>query len=107
MVRSEKRFDWARWILIVLSAVMVIYGWWHWGQWQRAGAAGAAYAARITCSCRYIGGRDAKSCASDISEDAWLAFVNDLPEEKAVQASVPLLGSARAAFRPGYGCVME
>lgn len=107
MVRGEKQLDWARWVLIVLSGAMVAYGAWHWGEWRRAGAAGAAYAARITCSCRYVGGRDAKSCARDIREDAWLAFVSDLPEEKAVQASVPLLGSARAVFRPDYGCLME
>ena len=107
MVRSEGKVDWARWILIAMLSAFALYATWKWSQWQRAGATGAAYAARITCSCRYIGGRDAKSCAHDIRDDAWMASVTEVPEEKAVRASVPLLGSARAVFRPGYGCVME
>ena len=107
MVLTSGNVGLARWILIALLAALAVYAWWNWGTWQRAGATGAAYAARITCSCRYIGGRDAKSCANDIRDDAWMASVSEVPEEKAVHASVPLLGSARAVFRPGYGCVME
>lgn len=107
MVRTGGRVDWARWVLIALLAAFALYAAWKWGEWQRAGAAGAAYAVRITCSCRYIGGRDAESCARDISDDAGLAFVTELPEEKAIRASVPLLGSARAVFRPGFGCLMD
>ncbi|MCH4152645.1 MAG: hypothetical protein LKF30_11975 [Sphingobium sp.] len=107
MVRSEKKNDWARWLLGALLIGLLAYGWWHWSDWRRAGETGASYAARLTCSCRYIGGRDAKSCARDIRDDAWMASVNEEPEEKAVRASVPLLGSARAVFRPGYGCLIE
>ena len=99
--------DWAKWILGAMLCLLALFGWWKWADWQSAGAAGAAYAARITCSCRYIGGRDAKSCTRDIREDAWAVSVQDEPEEKAVRASVPLLGSARAVYRPGYGCMME
>lgn len=107
MVRTEGRVDWARWALIAMLGAFALYGAWKWSEWQRAGETGAAYAARITCSCRYIGGRDAKSCARDILDDAGLAFVAEEPEQKAVRASIPLLGSARAVFRPGYGCVLD
>lgn len=107
MVRTGGKVDWARWILIVLLVASALYAAWKWGEWQRAGATGAAYAARITCSCRYIGGRDAKSCARDVRDDAWMASISEETEQKAVRASVPLLGSARAVFRPGYGCVMD
>ena len=107
MVRTGGRVDWVRWVFIAPLVAFALYAVWKWGEWQRAGATGAAYAARITCSCRYIGGRDAESCARDIRDDAGLALVTDLPEEKAVRASIPLLGSARARFRPGYGCLVE
>lgn len=104
---TSGRVDWARWLLVALLLGFVGYGAWHWSEWRRAGETGAAYAARITCSCRYVGGRDAKSCAQDVRDDAWMASVNDMPEEKAVRASVPLLGSARAVFRPGFGCLLD
>lgn len=104
---TDGRVDWARWVLVALLLGFVAYGAWHWAEWRRAGETGAAYAARITCSCRYVGGRDAKSCAQDIRADAWMASVRDMPEEKAVRASVPLLGSVRAVFRPRYGCLLE
>lgn len=107
MLHTEMKIDWARGLLVALLLGFLGYGAWHWSAWQRAGETGAAYAARITCSCRYVGGRDAKSCAQDISADAWMASVSEVPEEKAVRASVPLLGSARAVFRPGFGCLLE
>lgn len=107
MVRTGGKVDWARWVLIAMLAAFALYAAWKWGEWQRAGETGAAYAARITCSCRYIGGRDGASCARDVRDDAWMASVSEEPEQKAVRASVPLLGSARAVFRPGYGCLLE
>ena len=107
MVRTGDKVDWARLILIATLLALAAYAAWKWSAWQRAGLAGAAYAARIVCSCRYIGGRDAESCARDIRDDARLAFVTELPQERAVRASIPLLGSAKARFRPDFGCVME
>jgi hypothetical protein len=36
-----------------------------------------------------------------------LVSLTDLPDERAVQASVPLLASRTARFKPGWGCLLD
>ncbi len=93
--------------LLVALGAGLLYAAWKWQDWRAAGEAGAAYAARITCSCRYVEGRSAQSCARDIAEDASLVSITEKPEEKVIVGSVPLLGRASARYKPGYGCLME
>lgn len=97
----------AKWTLLILVAAAVLYAMWKWQDWRAAGAAGSAYAARITCSCRYVEGRSTKSCRDDIAEDARLVSVTEDDAERRITARIPLLGRASAQFRPGYGCLME
>lgn len=92
---------------LLLVVGLVFFALWKWPQWRAAGEAGAAYAARITCSCRFVQGRSAESCARDIEEDAGMVSIAEKPGEKAIVGSVPLLGRATARFKPGYGCLME
>jgi hypothetical protein len=96
-----------KWSVLLLIGAFALFALWKWPQWRAAGEAGSAYAARITCSCRYVDGRSAESCARDIEEDAGLVSITEKPEEKAITGSVPLLGRATARFRAGYGCLME
>jgi hypothetical protein len=91
-------------LLLVATVAFAIWRWPHWRAW---GEAGSAYAARITCSCRYVEGRDPESCAREIKEDAALVSVTSVPEEKAIVGTVPLLGKAKAIYKAGYGCLMQ
>lgn len=105
--RRHNRLKLAKWAAVALLMLIVALMLWKWRDWQASAQVGAAYAARLTCSCRYVGGRSAESCAGDIRQDTGLVRVTERPEEKRVIASVPLLGHAEARFRPGYGCLMQ
>lgn len=93
--------------LAVLGACAVAGIIWKWHDWRAAAQAGSAYAARITCSCRYVEGRSAESCAMDVADDAGLVSISEVPEEKAITGSVPLMARRTARYKPGYGCLME
>lgn len=80
---------------------------WKWIDWRAQARAGSAYAARIVCSCRYVQGRPLDSCRQDVAIDAGAVSLTDQPEEKRVTGSVPLMASASARWKPGYGCLME
>ncbi|MGD9810942.1 MAG: hypothetical protein AB7U35_06350 [Sphingobium sp.] len=97
----------AKLTLLAVLVALLAYVAWNWSAWRAAGAASSAYAARITCSCRYVDGRSAGSCKEDVSEFGGLATISEDAGEKAITASIPLLGRAKARFRPGYGCLME
>ncbi len=66
---------------------------------------GVAYGAHIACSCRYIAGRDMKSCQSDMEPGTEMVTLTDDPAHKRVTASVPLLASAVAERRGKFGCL--
>ena len=68
---------------------------------------GTAYGARTACSCRYIAGRDLGDCEKDFEPGMELVFLSEDEEEKSVTARVPLLASATARYREGFGCVLD
>lgn len=68
---------------------------------------GASYAARVGCSCRYIGGRSIGDCAKDKVPGMELVRLSDDPASKSVTATFPLVASQTATYREGYGCVLE
>lgn len=68
---------------------------------------GASYAARVACSCRYIGGRSIGDCAKDKVGGMELVRPSDDPKSKSVTATFPLVASQTATYREGYGCVLE
>ncbi len=68
---------------------------------------GSAYGARLACSCRYVEGRAMGSCADDKEPGMALVRLEDVPEERAVRASVPLFASRTARFKPGWGCLLD
>jgi hypothetical protein len=67
---------------------------------------GASYSAHVVCSCRYIAGRDMKSCLRDLEPGTEIVSLSDDPEHKRVHASVPALASAVAERRDKYGCIV-
>lgn len=69
--------------------------------------AGTAYGARVACSCRFVAGRSMEDCAKDKLAGMALIRLSADEEAKSVTASVPLVASATARRRPGYGCVLD
>jgi hypothetical protein len=100
----RRRWPWVALALVVLLAI----GWWY----VRDGvtgnaAAGTAYAARVGCSCRYVAGRSLEDCAKDKLAGMEMIRLSEIPEDKSVTASVPLIVSETARYREGFGCVLE
>jgi hypothetical protein len=93
--------------MLVVLALCVALVVWKWQDWRATAHAGSAYAARITCSCRYIAGRSAASCAQDIVADASMVRITEDANARRISGHVPLLGSASARFTQGFGCLME
>jgi hypothetical protein len=66
---------------------------------------GTAYAAHVNCSCRYIEGRNMKSCGTDAEAGMAFVSVSDDPEHQRVTASVPFLAKSVAERRGDFGCI--
>ena len=92
-------------VAVILLAT-IGYAVWQFPTWQALAETGAAYGARIGCSCRYVQGRDIGSCPTDFEPGMEIVSIEDLPEERAVRASVPLLASRTAQFEGASGCVL-
>lgn len=91
-------------VLLVLAAV--------WGGVKFTGTGKQAeiatgYVAHVVCSCRYVGGRDMASCATDFEPGMEIVEVEDDPERRRVTASVPLLANRTAVFDPEHGCALD
>ncbi len=71
------------------------------------GEAGTGYAAKTSCSCRYVAGRDLDSCYSDFMPGMWPIWLSDDDEAQSVTARIPLIASNAAEYREGFGCVLE
>lgn len=71
------------------------------------GEAGTGYAARATCGCRHIGGRDMASCKQDLPANMWAVWLSEDEAAQSVTARVPLIASQTATMREGYGCVLD
>jgi len=101
---SSRRGHWVALIVLLIAAGLV------WA--YRAPAFGyahtaTAYSARVACSCRFVAGREMKSCAADKLAGMELVTLVDDKEAKSVTARFPLLSADTAQYRPGYGCVLE
>lgn len=95
----------ARNIVLAVLALAVFWIVWNWSSIQGQARVGAAFGAHITCSCRYIEGRDMASCETDKEDGMELVSLSDDPENKRVYASVPFLAEAVAERRGAFGCV--
>jgi len=108
MAAGDATRRWPRWrviaaVLALLAIAGLVYAWPAMRAYSRTGA---AYAARDSCSCRYLGGRTLSDCQKDLEPGMEIVSVSEDPEARRIDASVPLLAHERAAFRPGYGCVL-
>jgi hypothetical protein len=80
-----------------------------WAGWQHQAMQAAGLSARMTCSCRYIQGRELGSCREDLAGISWMTLVrySDDPERKRVTASVPMMATRSAKLKDGFGCLPE
>lgn len=65
---------------------------------------GTSYAAKQTCSCLFLSGRDLASCKMDYPQDAVSQFTWKVAEEKVTVSAAAGLIAATAQFEDGYGC---
>lgn len=95
--------------LWLFALVLVVAGAAWWFRAPIAGYSGVstAYAARVACSCRFIGGRDLADCGKDMLAGMELVTLSQDLEAKSVTARFPLISSTTATYREGYGCVLE
>jgi len=103
---SVRRRIWPR-ALFALVALAGGTAWYYREPIEGLTATGTAFGARTACSCRYVAGRPLGDCEKDFEPGMELVFLSDDPESKSVTARVPLIASATATYREGFGCVLE
>jgi hypothetical protein len=98
-----------RWIALAIGVMVLGYCWWHWAQWRQQAYIAAGFAARVGCSCRHVQGRPLDSCASDLKGLPGMRLVrlSERPDDRAVDATIPLLSRRTARAAPGFGCIIE
>ena len=92
--------------LVLILSLLAVLGW-HWSGLRGQAELGTADGARLACSCRYVEGRAMGSCEEDKEPGMALVTLTDRPEDKAVEARVPLVAARTARFRPGWGCLLD
>ena len=101
----SKKWRNAKLVALALLALAALWLVWNWNSIKGQARVGAAYGAHITCSCRYIEGRDMASCETDKEAGMEMVDLSDDPENKRVTASVLFLAEAVAERRGAFGCV--
>jgi len=104
---KAKSANWrnAKIVALVVLALAILWLVWNLNSIKGQARVGAAYGAHITCSCRYIEGRDMSSCETDKEAGMEIVSLSDDPENKRIYASVPFLAEAVAERRGTFGCV--
>lgn len=94
-------------LLLVLASVAAVAWFANRAAINGYAMTGASYAARVGCSCVYIGGRSVGDCAKDKVPGMEIVRLSQDAQAKSVTATFPLVASQTATYREGYGCVLE
>ncbi len=92
---------------LLLAALAVAALAWFWQPLNSFAVTGASYAARVGCSCRFVGGRDLSDCRKDFESGMELITLSADYGEKSVTARFPLLATQTATYREGEGCRLQ
>lgn len=92
--------------MLGIAALLMLAAVWKWPSIKGYARIGTAYSAHIVCSCRYIGGRDMESCATDREDGMGMIRLSEDTEKQRVYASIPFFGKAIAEKRGDYGCIV-
>lgn len=98
---------WLAGLLALLVLALGALAWLRQSDYGAQAHVATGYAARVVCSCRYLGGRDMASCKTDFEPGMEVVGVEDDPAARRVTAWVPLFAKRSARFTPGYGCDFE
>lgn len=96
-----------RWVVLIGLIAVAGLAWAYRAPAFGYAHAATAYSARVGCSCRFVAGRDMKSCENDRLDGMEFVTLVDDEQAKSVTARFPLLSSDTASYRKGYGCVLE
>ncbi len=107
LVGTRPRRRWGLWLLAFIALAIGGAAWAFREPIRGYGSIASAYSARVACSCRYVAGRPLKDCAKDKLAGMEAVTLVEDDEAKSVTARFPLVASATATYRKGYGCVME
>ncbi len=99
------------WWLIFLGTIAIVAvaggAWLKQSHFGRRADLAAGYVAHVVCSCRYVGNRDMKSCATDFEPGMEIVKMSDDPAAKRITAWVPLLAKHTATYSPEFGCALD
>lgn len=73
----------------------------------RQAALATGYIAQVTCSCRFVSGRDMASCDTDREPGTEVVQVEEDSANRTITAKVPLLSKRISRFDPEYGCTLD
>ena len=73
----------------------------------RQAALASGYIAQVTCSCRFVSGRDMASCDTDREPGTEVVTVEEDSAGRTITAGVPLLASRISRYDPEYGCTLD
>jgi len=108
MANTRTRTRSRGWLWLALIAALIVgLAWWFRAPIGGYSGVSTAYAARVGCSCRFVGGRDLDDCKKDKLAGMELVTLVDDVDAKSVTARFPLISSTTATYREGYGCVLE
>ncbi len=99
------------WWLAMIAVIVVAGGGGY--LWLRQSVVGrradlaSGYVAHVVCSCRYVGNRDLKSCATDFEPGMEIVKMSDDTAAKRITAWVPLLAKHTATWSADYGCALD
>jgi hypothetical protein len=106
-LRRRARTRWGLWALAIIAALVGGAALAFRTEIAGYGDVAAAYSARVACSCRFVADRPLEDCKKDkLAGMEAVTLVEDV-ESKSVTARFPLVASATATYRKGYGCVLE
>jgi len=97
----------AKYLLIVVLIALAAGLWFNRAPITGYAEVSTAYAARVACSCRFVGGRSLEDCDKDKLSGMELVSLSDDAEGQSVTANFPFITSSTATYREGYGCVLE
>ncbi|MBY0344160.1 MAG: hypothetical protein K2Q29_09920 [Sphingomonadales bacterium] len=105
--RTRTGRRWGLWVLAIIALVVGTAAFAFREPISGYGSIASAYSARVACSCRYVAGRPLDDCSKDKLAGMELVTLVEDDETKSVTARFPLVASATATYRKGYGCVLE
>ena len=104
----KARTWWLAFVAVIVVAGAAGYAWLKLGPQGKRAELASGYVAHVVCSCRYVGGRDMASCATDLEPGMEIVRMSDDPAAKRVTAWVPGIARRAAHYAgPDYGCTFD